>query len=211
MAIPPRLRRLRGGRLLSASTRSVVTPAIAGTRRRLFTVEGETRCSNPSHQPRRLRWGRPAPGGRLRPAGGAPAHVQGAPVGQGEGLGRSRLAENVAPGCVRQQAVPASPLVLLRVSAPLRLPSDRRHRLLSIRVDRRSGRRSADRARLIAPGWTAKLEYRIEAIRKRFLPERITTLFVGESAPHSGDFFYCGNNAMLPHMKCAVELAFGKK
>jgi hypothetical protein len=84
----------------------------------------------------------------LRPAGGAPAHVQGAPVGQGEGLGRSRLAENVAPGCVRQQAVPASPLVLLRVSAPLRLPSDRRHRLLSIRVDRRSGRRSADRARL---------------------------------------------------------------
>jgi hypothetical protein len=50
----------------------------------------------------------------------------------------------------------------------------------------------------------------VEAIRKRFLPERITTLFVGESAPHSGDFFYCGNNAMLSRMKCAVELAFGK-
>src|SRR6266705_4903305 len=50
----------------------------------------------------------------------------------------------------------------------------------------------------------------VEAIRKRFRPERITTLFVGESAPHSGDFFYCGDSAMLAHMKRAVELAFRK-
>jgi hypothetical protein len=50
----------------------------------------------------------------------------------------------------------------------------------------------------------------VEAIRKRFRPERITTLFVGESAPHSGDFFYRGNSAMLAHMRSAVELAFGK-
>jgi hypothetical protein len=51
---------------------------------------------------------------------------------------------------------------------------------------------------------------KVETIRKRFLPVRITTLFVGESAPHSGDFFYCGNTAMWSHMKRAVELAFGK-
>jgi hypothetical protein len=50
----------------------------------------------------------------------------------------------------------------------------------------------------------------VEEIRNRFLPERITTLFVGESAPYSGDFFYSGHNAMLAHMKRAVELAFGK-
>jgi hypothetical protein len=50
----------------------------------------------------------------------------------------------------------------------------------------------------------------IEEVRKRFLPRRIKTLFVGESAPHSGDFFYCGDNAMFAHMKRAVELAFGK-
>jgi hypothetical protein len=50
----------------------------------------------------------------------------------------------------------------------------------------------------------------IEAVRKRFLPKRIATLFVGESAPHSGDFFYYGKNAMSAHMKRAVELAFGK-
>jgi hypothetical protein len=51
---------------------------------------------------------------------------------------------------------------------------------------------------------------KVETIRKRFLPVRITTLFVGESAPHSGDFFYCGNTAMWSHVKRAVELAFGK-
>jgi hypothetical protein len=50
----------------------------------------------------------------------------------------------------------------------------------------------------------------VETIRKRFRPQRITTLFVGESAPHSGDFFYCCNTAMWSHMKRAVELAFGK-
>src|ERR1700737_1835151 len=50
----------------------------------------------------------------------------------------------------------------------------------------------------------------VEATRVRFRPERITTLFVGESAPASRDFFYYGNNAMLGHMQVAVELAFGK-
>jgi hypothetical protein len=50
----------------------------------------------------------------------------------------------------------------------------------------------------------------VEEIRKRFQPQRITTLFVGESAPHSGDFFYHGNTAMTAHMRRAVELAFGK-
>ena len=50
----------------------------------------------------------------------------------------------------------------------------------------------------------------IEAVRRRFFPKRIATLFVGESAPHSGDFFYYGNSAMSAHMKRAVQLAFGK-
>jgi hypothetical protein len=64
-------------------------------------------------------------------------------------------------------------------------------------------------AKMIAKRLERPLET-VEEIRKRFLPERITTLFVGESAPHSGDFFYYGNSAMLAHMKRAVELAFGK-
>jgi hypothetical protein len=50
----------------------------------------------------------------------------------------------------------------------------------------------------------------VESIRARFLPERITTLFVGESAPHSGDFFYCGNTQMLRQMQLAIERAFGE-
>ena len=49
----------------------------------------------------------------------------------------------------------------------------------------------------------------VEAARARFRPKRITTLFVGESAPHSGDFFYYGNNAMLRHMQRAVEHTLG--
>ena len=50
----------------------------------------------------------------------------------------------------------------------------------------------------------------VEAVRARYRPERIKTLFVGESAPHSGAFFYCGNNAMLRHMQSAVALALGE-
>jgi hypothetical protein len=49
----------------------------------------------------------------------------------------------------------------------------------------------------------------VEATRARFRPERITTLFVGESAPVGGDFFYYGNNAMLNHVQRALEQALG--
>jgi hypothetical protein len=45
----------------------------------------------------------------------------------------------------------------------------------------------------------------VEAARARFRPDRITTLFVGESAPVSGDFFYYGNTALQRHMQRAVE------
>ena len=50
----------------------------------------------------------------------------------------------------------------------------------------------------------------VEAVRARYCPKRIKTLFVGESPPASGAFFYCGNNAMLHHMQRAVELALGE-
>ena len=47
----------------------------------------------------------------------------------------------------------------------------------------------------------------IEAIRASYRPDRITTLFVGESAPASGDFFYFGNSNMLRHMQRATDAA----
>jgi hypothetical protein len=50
----------------------------------------------------------------------------------------------------------------------------------------------------------------VEAARVRFRPDRITTLFVGESAPASGEFFYYGNSAMVRHMQRAVEQALGE-
>jgi hypothetical protein len=34
----------------------------------------------------------------------------------------------------------------------------------------------------------------VEATRARFRPDKITTLFVGESAPDGGDFFYFGDS-----------------
>lgn len=51
----------------------------------------------------------------------------------------------------------------------------------------------------------------VELIRQEYRPERITTLFVGESAPHSGKFFYSGNTAMLANMRGAVEAALGEE
>ncbi len=50
----------------------------------------------------------------------------------------------------------------------------------------------------------------VEVTRARFRPEEITTLFVGESAPVSGDFFYYANTSMFRHMQRAVESALGK-
>ncbi|WP_271508751.1 hypothetical protein [Bradyrhizobium sp. CCBAU 11357] len=50
----------------------------------------------------------------------------------------------------------------------------------------------------------------VEFIRASYRPDRITTLFVGESAPASGEFFYYGNNAMLRHMQRATEAVLGE-
>ena len=50
----------------------------------------------------------------------------------------------------------------------------------------------------------------VEATRLRFRPERITTLFVGESAPAGGDFFYYGRSAMTCYMREAIENALGE-
>ncbi len=45
----------------------------------------------------------------------------------------------------------------------------------------------------------------IEAVRARYRPQRIVTLFVGESAPEKGKFFYCGSTAMAGHLEPAIE------
>ena len=47
----------------------------------------------------------------------------------------------------------------------------------------------------------------LEELRRSFRPRRITTLFVGESAPKSGKFFYSGNSSLL----YAMQRAFGGK
>ena len=44
----------------------------------------------------------------------------------------------------------------------------------------------------------------VEVTRLRYRPDRITTLFVGESAPVSGDFFYRNNSALVRYMQQAT-------
>ncbi len=46
-------------------------------------------------------------------------------------------------------------------------------------------------------------ESNLEEVRARFRPEKITTLFVGESAPHSGRFFYKEDSNLYRHMRQA--------
>jgi hypothetical protein len=41
----------------------------------------------------------------------------------------------------------------------------------------------------------------VEIIRRSFRPQRITTLFVGESAPYGENFFYRENSQVYAHMK----------
>jgi len=50
-------------------------------------------------------------------------------------------------------------------------------------------------------------EAEIVRARARYRPPRITILFVGESPPSNGNFFYCGNNELLRHMRSAAGLA----
>jgi hypothetical protein len=50
----------------------------------------------------------------------------------------------------------------------------------------------------------------IEKTRVSYKPHKVTTLFIGESAPASGKFFYLGNTSMYRNMKTAFESAFGE-
>jgi hypothetical protein len=50
----------------------------------------------------------------------------------------------------------------------------------------------------------------VEAARARFRPDKIMTLFVGESAPDSAKFFYFdGKTPMRTHTQKAIEQALG--
>ena len=46
---------------------------------------------------------------------------------------------------------------------------------------------------------------RLEELRRSFRPDRISTLFVGESAPRSGKFFYSGNSGLYRAMQSAFN------
>jgi hypothetical protein len=51
---------------------------------------------------------------------------------------------------------------------------------------------------------TRHTEAEIALARERYRPQRIKVLFVGESPPSNGKFFYCGGNDLLHHMRSAM-------
>ena len=51
----------------------------------------------------------------------------------------------------------------------------------------------------------------IENLRQFYQPDYIKTLFVGESAPTSGDFFYRGNSSFTTYTRQAFESAHNLK
>jgi hypothetical protein len=53
--------------------------------------------------------------------------------------------------------------------------------------------------------WQAIMQEPVDTLRASYRPERITTLFVGESPPINGTFFYDGDNSMVNYMQKAVE------
>lgn len=50
---------------------------------------------------------------------------------------------------------------------------------------------------------------RIEVIRRKFKPAKIRILFIGESPPASGTFFYDGNSNLAKYTQHAFENCFG--
>jgi hypothetical protein len=49
----------------------------------------------------------------------------------------------------------------------------------------------------------------VQETRESFRPEKVATLFVGESTPAAGVFFYYGNSGMTRYMRRAIEEVCG--
>jgi len=51
---------------------------------------------------------------------------------------------------------------------------------------------------------TKFMEAKIAQARAEYRPQRVTVLFVGESPPSNGKFFYYGNNDLLRNMRSVM-------
>jgi hypothetical protein len=65
------------------------------------------------------------------------------------------------------------------------------------------GRRGV-RRRLMRSNGETTMNF-IETLRASYRPQNITTLFVGESAPMSGEFFYQGKTGLRRYMEKALS------
>jgi hypothetical protein len=55
------------------------------------------------------------------------------------------------------------------------------------------------------------MTHEIERLRNRYRPANVRLLFVGESAPASGQFFYRGQTAITRYTRQAFERAFARR
>jgi hypothetical protein len=51
----------------------------------------------------------------------------------------------------------------------------------------------------------------LEALRRTFMPPKVRVLFVGESPPAGGTFFYLGNSTLYRHTKEAFSRVYGER
>jgi len=51
----------------------------------------------------------------------------------------------------------------------------------------------------------------VQKLRESWKPDAVKTLFIGESPPSGGTFFYCGDSSLYRHTKKAFEIAFAAR
>jgi hypothetical protein len=82
---------------------------------------------------------------------------------------------------------------------------DQFHSALEVYDKERGGTATASEKQAL---WQAIMQKAVDTLRASYRPERITTLFVGESPPINGTFFYDGHNhLMVRYMREAIDSA----
>ena len=78
------------------------------------------------------------------------------------------------------------------------------------RLDAQGGRHASARVAEKATDYRSDADSGIDRLREQFKPERVTTLFVGESSPAQGTHFYRANSNLFRATRAAYAAALGE-
>ena len=78
------------------------------------------------------------------------------------------------------------------------------------RLDAQGGRHTTARVAEKATDYRSDADSGIDRLREQFKPERVTTLFVGESSPAQGTHFYRANSNLFRATRAAYASALGE-